>query len=59
MLQFSTRCIGMDVHTDSSAVAYVAQDDGAEVTDLGTLGTRPCEIDHRLRKSGHDRKLNS
>ena len=35
MSQSSTRFIGMDVHKDSIAVAYVAQDHGAEVTTLG------------------------
>ena len=29
MSQSSTRCIGMDVHKDTIAVAYVAQDHGA------------------------------
>jgi transposase len=40
----------MDVHQDAIAVAYVAQAHGAEVTDLGTIGTRPCASDHRIRK---------
>ena len=31
MSQSSTLFIGMDVHKDSIAVAYVAQDHGAEV----------------------------
>jgi transposase len=44
-----TLCMGMDGHTDSIAVAYVAQDQGAEVTSLGTCGTRPCDIAHRIR----------
>jgi transposase len=48
--QSSTRFIGMDVHTDAIAVAYVAQDHGAEVTSLGTIGTRQCDIDHLIRK---------
>jgi hypothetical protein len=42
--------IGMDVHKDTLAVASVAQDHGAEVTDLGTIGTRQCDIDQRIRK---------
>jgi transposase len=46
----STRFIGMDVHKDSIAVAYVAQDHGAEVTYWGTFGTRQCDIDHLIRK---------
>jgi transposase len=50
MSQSSTLFIGMDVHKDSIAVAYVAQDHGAEVMFLGSLGTRQCAIDHLIRK---------
>ena len=50
MSQSRTRCIGMDVHKDSIAVAYVAQDHGAEVTYLGTIGTRQGDIDQLIRK---------
>jgi transposase len=50
MSQSSTLYIGMDVHKDSIAVAYVAQEHGAEVTYLGTIGTRQCDIDHLIRK---------
>jgi transposase len=50
MSQSTTLCIGMDVHTDAIAVAYVAQDHGAEVTSLGTIGPRQCDIDQLLRK---------
>jgi methylmalonyl-CoA mutase cobalamin-binding subunit len=39
MSQSSTLYVGMDVHKDSIAVAYVAQDHGAEVISLGTIGT--------------------
>jgi hypothetical protein len=35
---------------DDIAVAYVAQDHGAEVTALGTLGTRQCDIDQGICK---------
>jgi transposase len=42
--------IGMDVHKDTIAVAYVAQEHGAEVTHLGTIGTRQCDIDQLVRK---------
>jgi transposase len=49
MSQSSTLLIGMDVHKDSLAVAYVAQDHGAEVTSLGTMGTRQGDIDQRIR----------
>src|SRR5215475_6689141 len=50
MSHSSTLFIGMDVHKDTIAVAYVAQDHGAEVTSLGTIGTRQCDIDQLRRK---------
>jgi transposase len=50
MHQSSTLYVGMDVHKDSIAVAYVAQDHGAEVTSLGPIGTRQADIDHLVRK---------
>jgi len=40
----------MDVHKDTIAGAYVTQDHGAEVTYLGTIGTRQCDIDQLIRK---------
>jgi transposase len=49
MAQSRTLYIGMDVHKASSAVAYVAQDSGAEVVSLGTIGTRQCAMD-KLRR---------
>jgi transposase len=50
MSQSSTLCIGIDVHKDSIAVAYVAQDHGAEIIYLGVIGTRQGDIDHLIRK---------
>jgi transposase len=50
MSQSSTLYIGLDVHKEAIAVAYVAQDQGAEVAYLGTIGTRHCDIDQLLRK---------
>src|SRR5262245_9172591 len=50
MSQSRTLFIGMDVHKDAIAVAYVAQDHGAAVTSLGTIGTRQCDIDQLIRK---------
>src|SRR5262245_17886982 len=50
MSQSNTLLIGMDVHTDTIAVAYVAQEHGAEVTYLGTIGTRQCDLDQLVRK---------
>jgi hypothetical protein len=40
----------MDVHKESIAVAYVAQEHGAEVVSLGTIGTRQCAIDTLFRQ---------
>jgi transposase len=49
MQQSRTLSVGMDVHKESIAVAYVAQDHGAEVISLGTIGTRQCDSDHLIR----------
>jgi transposase len=50
MPQSSTLYIGMDVHKDSIAVAYVAKEHDAAVVYLGTIGTRQCDIDTLIRK---------
>jgi transposase len=50
MSQVSTLYVGLDVHKESIAVAYVAQDHGAEVISLGTIGTRQADIDQLTRK---------
>jgi hypothetical protein len=50
MRQSSPLYIGMEVHKDSIAVAYVAQEHHAEVVSLGNIGTRPCDIDQLIRK---------
>ena len=49
MARSRTLFIGMDVHTDTMAVASIAQEHGTEVTSLGTMGTRQCDIDHLIR----------
>jgi transposase len=49
MHQSSTLYVGLDVHKESIAVAYVAKDHGAEVIYLGTIGTRHCDIDKLIR----------
>jgi transposase len=46
----TTLDVGLDVHKDSIAVAYVAQEHGAEGTYLGSIGTRHIDIDHLIRK---------
>ena len=50
MSQSRTLYIGMDVHKDSIAMAYIAQEHHAEVVFLGTIGTRQCDSDHLMRK---------
>ena len=50
MPQSSTLYVGMDVHKDSIAVTEVANDHDAEVVSRGNIGTRPCDIDHHLRR---------
>src|SRR5215475_10653189 len=50
MAQSSTLYVGLDVHKESIAVAYVAQEYGADVISLGTVGTRQCDIDQLIRK---------
>src|SRR5919106_6092535 len=42
--------VGLDVHKESIAVAYVSEERGAEVVFLGTIGTRQCDIDTLVRK---------
>jgi transposase len=39
----------MDVHKETIAVAYIAQEHAAAVTYLGTIGTRQCDIDQLVR----------
>jgi len=50
MSQSSTLYVGLDVHKESIAVAYIGQAHGAEVSSLGTIGTRQCDIDTLIRK---------
>ena len=44
MSHSSTLYVGLDVHKDSIAVAYVAKDHDAEVIYLGTIGTRHATL---------------
>jgi len=50
MAQGSTLFVGMDVHKETIAVAYAAEDREAEVVAFGTIGTRQCDIDKLIRK---------
>jgi transposase len=50
MAHTSTLFVGLDVHKESIAVAYVGEEREAEVIPLGTIGTRQCDIDKLIRK---------
>lgn len=50
MSQYSTVFVGLDVHKESIAVAYVPEDGGAEPTYLGSIGTRRSDIDKMVRQ---------
>jgi transposase len=50
MSHSSTLYVGLDVHKESIAVAYVAKDHDADVIYLGSVGTRHTDIDQLVRK---------
>src|SRR4030095_13774157 len=50
MHQSSTLYVGLDVHKESIAVAYVAQAHHAEVVSIGNIGTRQSDIDTLVRQ---------
>jgi transposase len=50
MRQFSMLYVGLDVHKESIAAADVAQEHGAEVISLGTIGARQADIGQLTRK---------
>jgi len=50
MAQASTLFVGLDVHKETIAVAYVAEEREADVVFLGTSGTRQSDIDKLIRK---------
>jgi transposase len=50
MAHVSTLFIGLDVHKESIAVAYGAEEREAEVVFLGTIGTRQGDIATLIRK---------
>jgi transposase len=50
MPESTTRYVGMDVHQESMAVAYVARDHDAQGMYLGTIGTRQADIDQLIRQ---------
>jgi transposase len=50
MHQSSTLYVGLAVHQEAMAVAYVAKAHDAEVVYLGPIGTRQCDLDTLIRK---------
>jgi len=46
----SPLCVGLEVPKEPSAVAYVGEEREAEVGAVGTIGTRPGEIDKLMSK---------
>src|SRR5213593_4547367 len=46
----TTLFVGLDVHKDSIAVAHVPENRLAEVTFVGPIGTRQCDIDRLVRR---------
>jgi transposase len=46
----STLYVGLDVHKDFIAVAYARDDGAADPVELGSIGTRQCDIDALVRK---------
>ena len=50
MAKDSTLFVGLDVHKETIAVAYVGEEREAEVLSLGTIGTRQKDIDALVRK---------
>ena len=46
----TTLFVGLDVHKDSIAVAYAAEERGAEVVFVGQIGTRQCDLDKLVRR---------
>jgi transposase len=49
MQHSTTLFVGLDVHKDSIAVAYVSDARESEVVFLGRIGTRQCDIDKLIR----------
>jgi transposase len=50
MKHSSTLYVGLDVHKESIAVAYVSDAKDAEVVYLGSVGTRQSDIDKLIRR---------
>ncbi len=50
MGEATTLCVGLDIHEDSIAVAYAAEDRSAEMVLVGPIGARQCDIDKPARQ---------
>ena len=58
MAHTNTLFLGLAVHQETSAVAYVSEGRAAEIVSLGTIGTRPSDIAKLIRKlQGKGHKL--
>ena len=44
MEQFTTLCVGLDVHKDSISVAHATENHADPPHFVGPIGTRPCDI---------------
>jgi hypothetical protein len=47
----TTLFIGLDVHKEFIAIAYVTDDCGMDITYLDPIGTRQCDIDHSKQRA--------
>jgi len=50
MHHVNTLYVGLDVHKDTIAVAYIDSQPGAEAVSYGTIGTRHSDLDKMIRK---------
>jgi transposase len=50
MAEYSALFVGLDVHKDSISVAYAPDAREVEVSFLGPIGTRHCDIDKMVRQ---------
>ena len=50
MAQYGVLFVGLDVHKDSISVAHCPDERGVEVSFVGPIGTRQCDIDKMVRR---------
>jgi len=46
----TTLFVGLDVHKDSISVTHAFEDRDSEITFVGPIGTRQCDIDKLVRR---------